>query len=107
MAEGNHPSEPFDEETLHKQRIWEEFLSQAVEAGNKAIDWLELADYSGDSEVSDEELEEVYNSRWQSTGDVVIAAYNFLWPEIESLAIKLGVPFQPEIGEIDGEFNGM
>lgn len=101
MAEGNYSSEPFDDETSHKQRIWEEFLTRSVEAGNKAIEWLELEDYS-DDELSDDELEEIYTHRWQSTGDVVISAYNFLWPEIESLAIKLGVPFEPEVSEIYG-----
>jgi len=101
VAEGNYSSEPFDEETLHKQLIWEEFLSQAIEAGNKAIDWFELVDYTGNDQISDGELEQIYNQRWSSTGDIIIAAYNFLWPEIEALAIKLGVPFQPEIGEID------
>ena len=100
MAEGNYSSEPFDEETSHKQRLWEEFLAQAVEAGNKAIDWLELQDYA-DQDIPDGELERIYNERWASTGDVVIAAFNFLWPEIEGLAIKLGVPFEPEISEID------
>jgi hypothetical protein len=101
MAKGNYTSEPFDDETYHKQLVWEQFLQDAVEAGNKAIEWFDLADYSEEM-VSESELEEVYNERWQSTGDVVVAAYNFLWPEIEALAIKLGVPFQPEIGEIDG-----
>lgn len=101
MAEGDYSSEPFDEETYHRQLVWEEFLQRAVEAGNKAIDYLELDDYAGEM-VAESVLEEVYNERWQSTGDIVMAAYNFLWPEIESLAIKLGVPFQPEIMEIHG-----
>ena len=101
MAEGDYSSEPFDEETYHRQLVWEEFLQRAVEAGNKAIDYLELDDYAGEM-VAESVLEEVYNERWQSTGDIVMAAYNFLWPEIESLAIKLGVPFQPKIMEIHG-----
>jgi len=101
MAEGNYSSEPFDDETNHKQLVWEDFLARSVEAGNKAIEWLELEDYA-DDELTDDELEEIYSERWQSTGDVVISAFNFLWPEIESLAIKLGVPFQPEISEING-----
>lgn len=100
MAKGNYSPEPFDEETAHKQLVWEEFLGRSVDAANKAIQWLELDDYV-DRDVSDDELEAVYAERWETTGDVVIAAYNFLWPEIESLAIKLGVPFQPEIGEIE------
>lgn len=102
MAKGNHPPEPFDEDTVHRQLVWEEFLQRAVDAGNKAIGWLELDDYANDELVSERELEEAYNERWRTTGDVVIAAYNFLWPEIEALATKLGVPFQPEIMEIDG-----
>lgn len=101
MAEGNYTSEPFDEETYHKQLVWEEFLQRAVEAGNQAIGWLELEDYA-EKMVAESTLEEVYNERWASAGDIVMAAYNFLWPEVESLAIKLGVPFQPEIMEIDG-----
>ena len=99
MAKGSYSPEPFDEETAHKQLIWEEFLTRSVEAGNKAIEWLELEDYL-DQDVSDDELEAVYAERWETTGDVVIAAFNFLWPEIESLAIKLGVPFEPEVSEI-------
>lgn len=101
MAEGNHSAEPFDEETNHKQLVWEEFLAKAVEAGNKAIDWLELADYDDDETISDSELEDIYNERWKTTGDVVVSAYNFLWPEIESLAVKLGVPFEPEIFHLE------
>lgn len=99
MAEGNYSPEPFDDETSHKQRIWEEFLVRSVEAGNRAIEWLELEDFA-DDQLTDSQLEEIYNERWQSTGDVVITCFNFLWPEIESLAIKLGVPFEPEVSEI-------
>lgn len=99
MAEGNYSPEPFDEETSFKQRVWEEFLTRSVEAANRCIEWFELKDYA-DDELSEDQLEEVYNERWQSTGDVVISCFNFLWPEIESLAIKLGVPFEPEISEI-------
>lgn len=101
MAKGKDSPEPFDEDTYHRQLVWEEFLQRAVEAGNRAIEYLNLEDYSDDM-VAESVLEEVYNERWQSAGDIVIAAYNFLWPEIESLAIKLGVPFEPEIMEIDG-----
>jgi len=102
MAKGNHSPEPFDEDTYHRQLVWEEFLQRAVDAGNKAIEWFELADYADDGLISESELEEIFNDRWSSTGNVVIAAYNFLWPEIEAMATKLGVPFQPEIMEIDG-----
>lgn len=101
MAKGKYSPEPFDEETYHKQLVWEEFLERAVEAGNKAIEWFELEDYT-DQLISENELEEIYNERWRSTGDIIVSAYNFLWPEIESMATKLGVPFQPEIMEIDG-----
>lgn len=103
MAKGSNSPEPFDEETYHKQQVWEGFLSKAVEAGNKAIDWFELADYVDDETVSESKLEQVYNERWQSAGDIVVAAYNFLWPEIESLAVKLGVPFEPEIFDIESK----
>lgn len=103
MAKGKDSSEPFDENTYHRQLIWEEFLERAVDAGNKAIGWLELEDYADDGLVSESELEEIYNDRWRTTGDIVVAAYNFLWPEIESMATKLGVPFEPEIMEIDGK----
>jgi hypothetical protein len=105
MAKGKDSSEPFDEDTYHKQLVWEEFLQRAVEAGNKAIDWFDLADYAEEM-VAESVIEEVYNERWNSTGDVVMAAFNFLWPEIESLAIKLGVPFEPEIMEIHGIEDG-
>lgn len=101
MAEGKNPPEPFDEDTYHRQLIWEEFLERAVDAGNKAIGYLNLEDYS-DEMVAESTLEEVYMDRWRSAGDIVTSAFNFLWPEIESLAIKLGVPFEPEIMEIHG-----
>lgn len=101
MAKGNNTSEPFDEETYHKQLVWEDFLARSVEAGNKAIDWLELADYDDDETITEAKLEEIYNERWQTTGDVVVSTYNFLWPEIESLAVKLGVPFEPEIFDLE------
>lgn len=103
MAKGNHSPEPFSEETRHRQAIWEEFLERAVDAGNNAIAWLDLDDIAEQEGISESELEEEYLNRWQSTGDVVITVLNFIWPEIESLAVKLGVPFQPEIGEIDYE----
>ena len=45
MAKGNYSPEPFDEETNHRQLVWEEFLVRSVEAANKAIEWLELAEY--------------------------------------------------------------
>ena len=102
MAEGKYTPEPFDDETYHKQLVWEGFLTKAVEAGNKAVDWLELADYADDEKITESELADIYDERWQSTGDIVVAAYNFLWPEIESLAIKLGVPFEPEIFDLEG-----
>ena len=101
MTAGNYSAQPFDEGTNHKQLVWEEFLAKAIEAGNKAIEWLELEDYDDDETISDSELEEIYNERWQTTGDVVVSAYNFLWPEIESLAVKLGVPFEPEIFQLE------
>ena len=100
MAKGDHSSEPFDEDTYHRQLVWEEFLQRAVDVGNKAVDYFELADL--DEDIDEEEANAIYEYRWQSAGDVVITCFNFLWPEIESLAIKLGVPFQPEIAEIHG-----
>jgi hypothetical protein len=101
MAKGNYSPEPFDEETNHRQLVWEEFLVRSVEAANKAIEWLELAEYEDETGISDDEIQEIYEQRWESTGTIVTDAFNFLWPEIESLAIKLGVPFEPEISEID------
>lgn len=100
MAKGEYSSEPFDEDTYHRQLVWEEFLERAVDAGNKAIEWFELEDCT-DQLLSEREIENIYNERWSTTGDIIVAAYNFLWPEIESMATKLGVPFQPEIMEID------
>lgn len=100
MATGDYSQEPFDDQTWHKQRIWEEFCIRAVEVGNKAIEYFDLADL--DEDLGDDEVNAIYEYRWASTGDVIVSAYNFLWPEIEALATKLGVPFQPEIGEIDG-----
>ena len=100
MAEGHYSEEPFSEETHHRQLIWEEFLQRAVEAGNQAMDYLDLVDVESEN-LTDDEFEAIYHSRWQSTGDIVVTTYNFLWPEIEALAMKLGVPFQPEILELD------
>lgn len=100
MATGDHTPGPLNEEAWHRQLIWEEFCHRATEVGNKAIEYFDLADL--DDDLDEEEVTAIYEYRWASTGDVIVAAYNFLWPEIESLAIKLGVPFQPEIGEIDG-----
>lgn len=102
MGEGYYSSEPFDDETRHKQAIWEEFQYRSVEAANKCIEWLELQDIDT-STYTDSKIEKIYNERWSSTGDIVVSVLNFVWPEIESMAIKLGVPFQPEIGEIDYE----
>lgn len=100
MAEGyNQEGSGWDEEKHHKARIWEEFCKRATEAGNRAIEYLELGDVDG--EYSDDELDEIYTARWDGPGIVVEAAYNFLWPEVEALAIKLGVPFLPEISEIN------
>lgn len=104
MAEGRDPEESFDEDAEHRLLVWQEFLLRAVDAGNKAIEWLSLEDIDTES-LSDSEVEDLYNERWSSTGDVVVAAYNFLWPEIESMVIKLGVPFLPEIAELhNGHF---
>lgn len=103
MAKGNHSPEPFSDETRHKQAVWEEFLERAVNAGNQAIGWLECDDLEGDESISEDEFGQIYLARWESTGDVVMAVLNFLWPEIESMAVKLGVPFEPEIGEINYE----
>lgn len=102
MATGDYSEEPFSEETIHKQLIWEEFLQRAVDAGNNAMDWLDMVDVESEK-LSDDEFEAVYHSRWESTGDIITAAYNFLWPEIEALAMKLGVPFQPEIMELHSD----
>lgn len=103
MAEGNYSPEPFDEETQHKQLLWESFSTKAVEAANKAIEHLELADYADDETVTEQQLAEIYDERWQSAANIVVDAYNFIWPEIESLAIKLGVPFEPEVFDIEGK----
>ena len=54
-------------------------------------------------EYSDAELDEIYSARWESAGVIIEAAYNFLWEEVESLAIKLGVPFLPEIADLDNK----
>ena len=99
MAEGRDPEESFDENSEHRLLVWQEFLVRAVEAGNKAIEWLSLEDIDTTS-LGDSEVENLYEQRWSSTGDVVVSAYNFLWPEIESMVIKLGVPFLPEIEEL-------
>lgn len=96
MAERDDPEESFSEESAHKLALWEEFLVRAVEAGNKAISYLELEDTDIES-MSDDELEDEYSKRWAGAGEIVVEAYNFLWPEIEALAMKLGVPFLPEI----------
>jgi len=104
VAEGRDPEESFDESAEHRLLVWQEFLLRAVEAGNKAIEWLSLEDIDTES-LSDSEIENLYEQRWSSTGDVVVSAYNFLWPEIESMVIKLGVPFLPEIEELhNGHF---
>ena len=95
--------EDWDEEKYHKSSLWEDFCIKAVEAGNKAIEYLELGDVEG--EYSDDELDEIYSARWEHPGLIVEAAYNFLWPEIEGLAIKLGVPFIPEIASLDKDQN--
>lgn len=102
MGERNDPSEQNEDEINHKDLIWKEFTVRAVEAANKAIEWLELEDIDRET-CSEARMEEIYHYRWESTGDIVTSVLNFVWPEIESLAIKLGVPFLPEIGEIDGE----
>ena len=104
MAEGyDQEDEEWTDEQHHKLSLWEEFCATAVAAGNKAIEYLELGDVEG--EYSDEELDEIYTARWENSGIIVEAAYNFLWPEIEALAIKLGVPFLPEISELYGKNN--
>lgn len=104
MAEGHDPqAESGREAKHHKILIWEEFCQRATTAGNKAIEYLELGDVQ--DEYSDDELNEIYTARWESPGVVVEATLNLLWPEIEALAIKLGVPFLPEIASIDEEEN--
>lgn len=104
MAEGYNPEgTSWSEAERHKVLLWEDFCAKAVEAGNKAIEYLELADL--EDEYSDEELDEIYSARWEHPGLIVEAAYNFLWPEIEGLAIKLGVPFIPEIASLDKDKN--
>lgn len=100
MAEGYDPEEQ-TEEQRHKANLWEEFCVRAVDAGNRAIEYLELGDVEG--EYSDDELDEIYLARWESSGLIVESAYNFLWPEIEALAIKLGIPFVPEIATLYGD----
>ena len=97
MAEGHYPEDEA-EDKRHRLKIWEEFCERAVDAGNRAIEFFELGDV--EDEYGDAELNEIYLARWESSGVIVEAAYNFIWPEIESLAIKLGVPFIPEINEI-------
>lgn len=104
MAEGyDSEAESWGEEKYHKARIWEDFCRRATEAGNRAIEYLELGDVEG--EYSDDELDEIYTARFESPGVIIEAAYNFLWPEIEGLAIKLGVPFLPEIASINKRNN--
>ena len=105
MGEGSYSSEPFDEETRHKQAIWEEFKFRSVEAANKSIEWLELQDIDP-GKYDFDQIEAIYRERWGSTGDVVISVLNFVWPEIESMAVKLGIPFEPEISEIDEDQDG-
>lgn len=100
MAERHDPEESYgDQSERHKILLWEDFCSRAVEAGNRAIEYLELGDIK--DEYGEDALDEIYLSRWESAGAIVEAAYNMLWPEIETLAIKLGVPFIPEIAEIN------
>jgi len=102
MAERHDPEEQ-TEEQRHKIRLWEDFCARAVEAGNRAIEYLELGDVDGD--YSDEELDEIYLARWESSGVIIESVFNHLWPEIEGLAIKLGVPFVSEVAALYGDKN--
>jgi hypothetical protein len=101
MAE-RHDSEGPTEDEAHRLRIWEEFCKNAVSAGNKAIEYLELGDIAPD-EYDDTALDEIYAARWESSGVIVEAVLNHVWSEVEGLAIKLGVPFLPEIAEIHND----
>jgi hypothetical protein len=101
MAEGHNQEGP-TEDQHHKLLVWEEFCKNAVAAGNRAIEYLELGDVEPD-EYDDAALDEIYAARWESAGVIVESVLNHVWEEVESLAIKLGVPFLPEIAEIKND----
>lgn len=98
MAERPNTEGPTEDES-HRLLIWEDFCKNIVNSGNKAIEYLELGDIEPD-EYDDTALDEIYAARWESAGVIVEAVLNFVWAEVEGLAIKLGVPFLPEISEI-------
>lgn len=105
MGKGQHPSAegPAD----HRLEIWDQFCERFMRQANAAESWLnldDLVDQSGDGEqyvVDDDSVIEQQEKRWHCSKCVVRDVLNYVWPEIESLAIKLGVPFQPEIMYLD------
>jgi hypothetical protein len=77
-----------------------------MQQANNAEKWLNLDDLISDDDaeeyvVDEDTVLEEQEKRWHCSKCVVRDILNHIWPEIESLAIKLGVPFQPEIMYLD------
>ena len=106
MGTGQHSSEQSPKD--HKLEIWTQFCDRFMQQANFAEGWLNLddlisADDPEEYSVGEDTVLEEQEKRWHCSKCVVRDILNYVWPEIEGLAIKLGVPFEPEIMYINEE----
>lgn len=97
----------------HRLELWEQFCERFIRASKEAQKWLDCSDLEkdgpdgttyvdehGDS-IDEDEYWDIQAERMHCSTCIVRDVLNFVWPEVESLAIKLGVPFKPDIMSMD------
>ncbi len=97
----------------HRLELWDQFCVRFIRASKEAQEWLDCKDLekegpegtffvNDDGEViTEDEQWEIQSDRMHCSTCIIRDVLNFVWPEVESLALKLGVPFKPDISSID------
>lgn len=105
MAKGADPTPA--NEAKHRHEIFLQFCNRFTQKIREAEDYLELEDLvdedTDDYIVTAEELFEEQSKRWHCGKCILRDAMEHIWPEIESLAIKLGVPYESQMIDFWGD----
>lgn len=88
-------------EAKHRHEIFLQFCNRFTQKVKEAEEYLELVDLIDESTddyiVTADELFEEQSQRWHCGKCILRDALEHIWPEIESLAIKLGVPYESQM----------
>jgi hypothetical protein len=93
-------------EANYKADVFDQFCERFDAKVREAERYLACEDFfdeNGEPTIPEEEIWDIEAERHHCNVCIMREVLYILWPEIESLAIKLGVPFKSEIATIDEE----